>query len=123
MVRFPLGDHGADTGRGIEPRDARAAGAHPFGQGALGVELQLQLAAQVLAHEFGILADIGRDHLAHLPGFQKHPQTKAVDACVVRRDGQALDAAVADRGDQQFGDPAQAEAPGGDQHVVAQHSL
>ena len=123
VMLLALGDHGADAGCRVEPGDPRAARPHPLGQGALRVELQLQLSRQVLAHEFRVLADIGRDHLLHLPRLQQHPQTEPVHARVVRRDGQALDATVADRRDQQFRDAAQAKAPGGDQHAVLQHAL
>jgi hypothetical protein len=115
---FPLGDHRADAGRGVEARNARAPGPHPFSQSALRVELQLQLAGKILAHELGILAHVGRDHLLHLPGFQKLAKPEAIDARVVRGDGQTLDARIPDRRDQQLGDAAQAKTPGRDQHPV-----
>jgi hypothetical protein len=65
---------------GVEAGDPRAARPHPFGQRALRVEFQLQLSRQILAHEFGVLADIGRDHLLDLPGVQQLAQTEPVDA-------------------------------------------
>ena len=83
VVFLAVCDHGAHPGRGVKARNAGPARPHPFGKRALGVELQLKLARKVLAHEFGILADIGRDHLADLPGFQKLAKAKAVHASVV----------------------------------------
>ena len=43
-----LGDQRADAGLGVERRDAGAAGADALGQRALRVELELQLAGQIL---------------------------------------------------------------------------
>jgi hypothetical protein len=113
-----LGDQGADAGGGEEGRDARAARADALGQGALRVELQLQLAGQILALELLVLADVGRDHFRDLAGLQQLAEAEAVDAGVVGDDGQALDAAVAQAGDQVLGNAAQAEAAGHDGHAV-----
>ncbi len=118
-----LGNHGAHAGLGVEPGDARAARAHALGQRALGVEFQLQLSAQILAHEFRVLADVGRDHLLHLAAFQQQAQTEPVHARVVGGHGQVLDAIVADRRDQQFGDAAQAKAARRDEHAVEQQPI
>ncbi len=52
----PVGDLGADPGRGVERRDARAAGAQPLGQGALRGQLDLELAGEELALELLVLA-------------------------------------------------------------------
>ena len=68
---FALGDHGADARLGVETGNASTACAHALGQRALGVELQLQLTAEVLAHEFRVLAHIGREHFLDLPCRQK----------------------------------------------------
>ena len=46
-----LGDHGAGAGRGEEGRNAGAAGADALGQRALRVELDLELAGEVLLGE------------------------------------------------------------------------
>ncbi|ESY12779.1 hypothetical protein X751_29670 [Mesorhizobium sp. LNJC395A00] len=70
LVILALGDHGADTGFCIEAGNASAARTHPLGQRPLRVELKLHLAAQVLPHELGILADIRRNHLPDLPRLQ-----------------------------------------------------
>ena len=67
LVLLALGDHRADAGLGVEAGNARAAGAHALGQRALRVEFELEFARQVLAHELGVLADVGRDHLLDLP--------------------------------------------------------
>jgi hypothetical protein len=90
-----LGDQGADAGGGEEGGDARAARADALGQRALRVELQLQLAGQILALELLVLADVGRDHFGDLAGLQQLAEAEAVHARVVGDDGQVLDPAVA----------------------------
>jgi hypothetical protein len=111
------------AGLGEEGGDARAARAHLLGQGALGRELQLQLACEVLALELLVLAHVAGDHLLDLARLQQLAQAEAVDARVVRRDGQVLDAAVAQRLDQGLGDAAQAEAADGHELAVGDHAL
>jgi len=83
-------------------------------------ELHFQFAAEQLALELGVLADVGGDHLADLPVLEQHAQAKAVDAAVVGDHGQALDAAALDFGDEVLGDAAQAKAAGQHGHVVGQ---
>src|SRR5690606_31450688 len=85
-----LRHNGAVAGRGEEGRDAGTAGAQALGQRALRVELQLQLAGQELPLELLVLAHVGGNHLADLPGFQQQAEAEAVDARVVGDGGQAL---------------------------------
>ena len=118
-----LGDQGADAGLGEEGGDAGAAGAEALGQGALGIELDLQFAGQELLGEGLVLADIGRDHLPDLPGLQQHAQADIVDAGIVGDHGQTLHAAVPDGLDQGFRNAAKAEAAGHDRHIVEKQSL
>ena len=80
-----LGDQGADAGLGEEGRDAGAAGADALGQRALRVELELELAGQVLALELLVLADVGADHLLDLARVEQLAEAEAVDAAVVAR--------------------------------------
>jgi hypothetical protein len=96
---------------------------HPFGQRALRVEFQLQLARQVLAHEFRVLAHVGGEHFPDLAAFQQQAQAEAIHARVVRRHRQVLDTIVADRLDQQFGDATQAKAARRDEHAVEQQPI
>ena len=110
----------ADAGLGVEAGNARAARAHPLGERALRAELDLQLAGQILPLELLVLADVGRDHLLHLPGAQQLAEPLIVDAGIVRGDGQVLDPARLDRVDQPLRDAAQAEAARGDGHAVEQ---
>ena len=115
-----LGDQGADPGLGEEGRDAGTAGADALGQRPLRVELDLDLAGQVLARELLVLADIGADHLPdHVP-VEQLAQPPAVDPAIVADHRQPLDPARHDRVDQVLGDAAQAEAAGDDRHVVEQ---
>ena len=58
-----LGDQRADAGLGEEGRNPGAAGADALGQRPLRVELDLDLAGQILPRELLVLADIGADHL------------------------------------------------------------
>src|SRR5262249_1011800 len=53
-----LGDERARAGRRVERGDPGAAGAHPLGERALRHEVDLELAAQELALELGVLADV-----------------------------------------------------------------
>ncbi len=115
-----LGDDGAVAGAGEEGRDAGAAGAQALGQRALRIEFQLQFAAQVLALEFLVLADVGGNHLPDLARAQQHAQAEAIDAGVVGDHRQAADAAVAQGDDQGLGNAAQAEAADRERLAVAQ---
>src|SRR6056297_1814201 len=63
LVLLALGHLGSDTCLGVEAGNAGATGAHPLGQGALGVEFDLKLARKILTHEFGVFAHIGAEHL------------------------------------------------------------
>jgi len=113
----------ADPGTGVEAGDARATGPHPLGQRALRIELDLQRAGQILALELLVLADIGRDHPAHLARGQQQAQAEILDAGIVRDDGEVSHAAIADRRDQGFGDAAKAEPARRDGHPVEQQSI
>ena len=113
-----LGDLGADAGLGEERRDAGAAGADALGQRALRVELDLELAGEVLLHEGLVLPHIGGDHFLGLAAVEQDAQALAVDAGIVGHHGQILDAGIADRKDQGFWDTAQAETAGHDGHAI-----
>ena len=65
----------------------------PLGEGALRTELDLEFAGQELPLEFLVLADIGRDHLLHLPRAQQLAEPFIVDPGIVRGDGEVLDPA------------------------------
>ncbi|MNE30770.1 hypothetical protein D3C80_1243040 [compost metagenome] len=115
-----FGNRGAVAGGGEERRDAGAACAHFFGEGALRGQFHFQLAAEQLALELGVFADIGSDHLADLVAFEQHAQAKAIDAAVVGHNRQALDATTLDFVDEVFRDAAQAETTGEYSHVVGE---
>ena len=118
-----LGHLRADAGLRIEAGNARAARAHSLGKRALGTKFDLELARKKLTLELLVLADIGADHLRHLLGAQQHADAFIVDSGIVAGEGQVLDARIADRDQQAFGNAAQAEAPAGDQHAVFQHAI
>ena len=97
-----------------------AAGTHALGQRSLRVELDLDLASQILPRELLVLADIGADHLPDHVAVEQLAEPPAVDAAIVADHGQTLDPARHDRVDQVLRDAAQAEAAGDDRHLVAQ---
>ncbi|MNH05207.1 hypothetical protein D3C79_645240 [compost metagenome] len=115
-----VGNRGAIAGGGVERRNAGTTCAHFFGEGALWGQFHFQLATEQLAFELGVFAHVGGDHLANLPVFQQHAQTKTVNAAVVGNHGQALDATPLDFADKVFRDAAQAETTGQYRHVVGQ---
>ena len=118
-----LGDDGADAGAGEEGGNAGAAGPYAFREGTLRVELQLQLAGQVLFLEQLVLADIGRDHLRDLPGLQQDAEAGAVDAGIVGDDRQLADAGIADGVDEGLWDAAEPEASRHDGHAVEEEAV
>jgi len=118
-----LGHQRADTGGGIEGRDARAAGADAFGQCALRVELDLELFLEELARKLVVLADVARDHLADLLGGQQQPEPPIVDAGVVGDAGDVLHAGITERDDELLGDAAQPEPADHDGAPVVDNAL
>ena len=120
LMLLALRDLRPDAGLGVEAGNPRAACAHPLGERALRRELDLDLVREELPLELLVLADIGRDHLPHLPGAKQLAEPFIVDAGIVRGDGEVLDAARDDRIDQPLGNSAQPEAAGGDRHSVEQ---
>ena len=104
-----FGDDGADAGPRKEGGDAGAAGADALGQRALRIEFELKLAGKIKLLEQLVLADIGRDHLLDLARFEQKPEPGAIDAGVVRNDGEALGAGIAQRMDQRRRNAAKAE--------------
>src|SRR6185295_6097125 len=89
-----------------------------FGERTLRDELDLDLTGEKLPLELLVLADVGRNHLPDLTGAQEHPDAEIVDPGVVADDNEVLGAAAVQRGDQVFGNPAQAEAAHHDGRAV-----
>jgi hypothetical protein len=90
LVRLAFGHQGAHSGFGVERGDAGAAGTQPLGQGALRGKLHLQDAGEVLLREQFVLADVGGDDLADLPGLDQDAQALAVHSHIVGHHGQIL---------------------------------
>ena len=111
-------DLSAGAGSGEEGGDAGAAGANALRQRALRVELDLELAGEILLREGLVLPDIGGDHFLDLPGVEQNAETLAVHAAIVGDDGEVLDPRIADGEDQRFRNAAQAETTGHDRHPV-----
>lgn len=86
-------------------------------------KFQLQLACEILALEFLVLAHIGRDHLLDLARLQQLAQTKAIHTGVVRHHGQIFHAAIAQGVNQCFRNTAQAKTADGDQLSISDHAL
>ena len=101
------------TGAGSreECGNAGAAGADALGQSTLRIELDLELAREVLLRESLVLAHIGRDHFLDLLGVEQKAKSDAVDAAIVGHHGQVFHARVADRLDQLSGMPQSPKPP------------
>jgi hypothetical protein len=106
------------AGGGVERGDASTACAKFFGQGALGGQFDFQLAAEQLAFEQRVLANIRRDHFADLMAFEQYTETKAVDAAIIGNNRKAFDATALYFRDQVFRDATQTETTGQDRHVI-----
>ena len=123
LHRLALGDHRADAGLGVEGRDASPARADALSQRTLRIELQFEVAIEILLFEQLVLADIRADHLPDLPGLEQHPQAEPVSPGIVGDDRQILDASRLDLGDQAFRVARQPEAARHDRHAVEQHAF
>src|SRR5690606_17728208 len=97
-----LGDDRADARLRIEAWDARPAGSKPFGQRALGRELQLKLACHELPLELGVLTDIGTDHPLDLPRLEQETQPPIINAGVIRDGRDIANPRIAKRDDELF---------------------
>ena len=113
-----FGDLGADAGFGEERRDPGAAGADTLGKRTLRVELDLELAGEVLLHEGFVLPDIGGDHFLDLAGIEQQAESLPVGPAIVGHDGQVFDPRIADRKNQGFGNAAQAKSACHDGHAI-----
>jgi hypothetical protein len=112
-----------DPGLGEEGGDAGAAGANALGQGALRIELQLELTGEVELLEQFVLAHIGRDHLLDLPGLQQQAEAEAVHPAIVRDDGQVFHPRVPNGADEVLRNAGEAKAPGHDGHAVEEQPV
>ena len=115
---FSLTNRRAGAGARKKSRDAGTARADALRQRALRVELDLELAREILLRKRLVLADIGRNHFLDLPAIEQEAETDAVDSGVVGDDRQIFDAGIADRLDQRFRNATKPEAPRHDQHAV-----
>jgi hypothetical protein len=113
-----LGDQRSVAGGGEEGGDSGPARAHAFGEGALRVELHLQLAAQGHLLEDLVLAHVGRDHLLHLPVLEQEGDPEVVGPGVVADQGEVAAALVTQGQDQVLGEAAEAEARDHDRRSV-----
>ena len=115
-----LSDHGPGAGPGEERRNAGSARANTLSQRSLRIELDLELAREILLRESLVLADIGRDHLLDLPGVEEEAKTNPINARIVGYDREVANPGVPDGLDQRLRDTAKPEAPGHDHHAVLQ---
>ena len=113
-----LGDERAVSRRREEAADAGAARPNPLGKRPLGHQLDLDLAAQELALELLVLADVGRDHFLDLPRLHEHAHAGFVHAGIVADYGEPAGPACVQRLDEVFGNAAEAEAAHHDRRPV-----
>ncbi len=105
-----LGDQRPVAGWREERRNAGAGRAHPLGERALRDELDLDLLLQELSLELLVLADVGRNHLPHLPRLEQQPDAEVVGTGVVADDREVFGATPLQRGDEVFWNTREAEA-------------
>ena len=118
LMLFALGYLRPDAGLGIETRNTRPTGATRFGKSPLWAEFHFQFAGKKLSFEFLVLADIGSDHLLHLPRAEQLAETFIINAGIVRGDGKPFDAVLLDRIDQPFGNSAKTKTTNTQMHVI-----
>src|SRR3546814_2716542 len=94
LMLLALGDDRSHAGLCIEARNACPARTAALGERPLGAEFDLELARQILPLELLVLADIGGNHLFHLPRAQQLAEPLIVDAGIVGGDDEILDAAL-----------------------------
>src|SRR5690625_1839792 len=78
-----LSYHGASTCGSKECRNTRTPCAQTLCKGPLRSKLYLYITGQILTLELLVLADIRRDHLAHLPGVERLPEPVTIDTCII----------------------------------------
>src|SRR5262249_37059632 len=123
LLRLAVGDHRADSATGEEGRDSRAACPDSLGERSLRIQLELQLARQILLGKELVFADVGRDHFLNLATLEQMPEAEAVRARVVGDDGQTLNPGCPNLGDEAFRVADQPEAAAHDGHAVAQQPV
>ncbi len=112
-----LVDLGAEARGRVEGGDARTARAHALRERALGVELDLELAAEVHALEVLVLADVGSAHALDLLRLEEDAEAPVVDAGVVGVDGEVLGAVLLELLAHVVRGAAEAEAADGKGHA------
>ena len=89
---FSVCDDRSETGRREECWDTSATSANTLGQRSLWDQLNFEFAAQELGFEGLVFADIARDHLFDLLGFEEKAKTFPVNPTVVGDDGELVHA-------------------------------
>jgi hypothetical protein len=109
-------DDGVHSGGGKEGRDTCTSGPDLLSEGALGANLELELAVEKLPLELVVFSHIAGDHAFDLLVSQQNGQAPIASAvlvphtAVVRGDGQLLAAGLLDCVDQVHGHAAYTEA-------------
>src|SRR6202012_3842216 len=75
-----IGHDRAEAGPCEEGRNARSARAQLFRERTLRREFEFEFACEILALEFLVFTDIGRNHFPDLPGLEQQAQAETVDA-------------------------------------------
>ena len=88
---FAFGDDGTDSGSGEECWDSSSPSSYAFGERALGVELDFELVAEVLACELVVLTNLGGDHFFDLFGGEEEPEPPVIDAGIIGDAGDVFD--------------------------------
>lgn len=111
-------DLSADARGGEEGGDTAASGTQPFGERALGHQLDLQLTVEVLAGELLVLADVRAGDTGDAARCEQDAESAAVRTAVVGDHAESGGAAGVHRLDQHVRHPAQAESANGERCVI-----
>jgi hypothetical protein len=84
--------------------------------------LNFDFTRKILLGKSLVLSDVGRNHLFYLFAVEQHAKADAVDAAVVRNDGQVLDPGFADGSDQARRNPTKPKPAGHDHHAVLEQA-
>src|SRR5215471_7177003 len=107
---LPGSDLSPHPGRSVEASNSTAASSYPLGQGALRVELHLELTAEELALELFVLPDVAGHHLLNLLGLEQDAESEIGGAAVIGNDGEVLHPFSVEGGDQVLRISTEAEA-------------
>ncbi len=123
FVGLSLGDLGREPGSGVKSWNPGATCSKSLRQRSLRGEFNFKFARHELTFKFGVFSYVARDHPANLSSLQEQSKPPVVNPGVVARDGQTLDATIAQGDDQILWDSAESKSTDCDQHSISDETL